>query len=53
MELLICDARGDQPELRSFTLTMRAGLLPTVGEALFQAGLASGPEDAGFSRKGA
>jgi putative ubiquitin-RnfH superfamily antitoxin RatB of RatAB toxin-antitoxin module len=53
MELLICDARGDQPELRSFTLTMRAGMLPTVGEALVQAGLASGPEDPGFSRKGA
>jgi len=53
MELLICDARGDQPELRSFTLTIRAGRLPTVGEALVQAGLASGPEDPGFSRKGA
>ena len=53
MQLLICDARGDQPELRPFTLQMRAGLLPTVGEALVQAGLASGPEDPGFSRKGA
>jgi putative ubiquitin-RnfH superfamily antitoxin RatB of RatAB toxin-antitoxin module len=53
MELLICDARGEEPQLRSFTLTMRAGLAPTVGEALVQAGLASGPEDPGFSRKGA
>jgi putative ubiquitin-RnfH superfamily antitoxin RatB of RatAB toxin-antitoxin module len=53
MELLICDARRDQPELRSFTLQMWAGLLPTVGEVLVQAGLASGPEDPGFSRKGA
>jgi uncharacterized protein len=53
MELLICDARGDEPELRPFTLTIRAGLVPTVGEALVQAGLASGPEDPGFSRKGA
>ena len=53
MELLICDARGDEPLLRTFTLKMPAGVLPTVGEALMQAGLASGPEDAGFSRKGA
>lgn len=53
MELLICDARGDEPQVRSFTLTIRAGLAPTVGEALMQAGLASGPEDPGFARKGA
>jgi uncharacterized protein len=53
MELLICDARGDEPALRPFTLQMRAGVLPTVGEALMQAGLASGPEDPEFSRKGA
>jgi len=53
MELLICDARGDQPVLRTFTLKLPAGLVATVGEALVQAGLASGPEDPGFSRKGA
>ena len=53
MELLICDARGNEPLLWPFTLKMRAGVLPTVGEALMQAGLASGPEDAGLSRKGA
>ena len=52
MELLICDARGKEPQLRPFTLQVRAGLLPTVGEALLQAGLASGPEDPEFSRKG-
>ena len=53
MELLICDARGDEPVLRSFSFQVRAGLVATVGEALVQAGLASGPEDSGFSRKGA
>ena len=53
MELLICDARGDQPVLRTFTLKVPVGLVATVGEALVQAGLASGPEDLGFSRKGA
>lgn len=53
MELLICDARGDQPVLRTFILKVPAGLVATVGEALVQAGLASGPEDPGFSRKGA
>ena len=53
MELLICDARGDQPVLRTFALKVPAGLVATVGEALVQAGLASGPEDPGFSRKGA
>ena len=53
MELLICDARGDQPELRPLTLKLRAGLLPTVGQALLQAGLATGPEDPQWSRKGA
>jgi putative ubiquitin-RnfH superfamily antitoxin RatB of RatAB toxin-antitoxin module len=53
MELLICDARGDEPVLKAFTLQVPAGLAPTVGEALLQAGLASGPEDPGFSRKGA
>ena len=53
MELLICDARGDQPVLRPFTFQVRAGQVATVGEALVQAGLASGPEDAGFCRKGA
>jgi putative ubiquitin-RnfH superfamily antitoxin RatB of RatAB toxin-antitoxin module len=53
MDLLICDARGDEPQLRTITLTMRAGLLPTVGEALVQAGLASGPDDPLWIRKGA
>jgi uncharacterized protein len=53
VELLICDARGDQPVLRTFALKVPAGLVATVGEALVQAGLASGPEDPGFSRKGA
>jgi uncharacterized protein len=53
MELLICDARGDQPVLRPFTFQVRAGQVATVGEALVQAGLASGPEDARFARKGA
>lgn len=53
MELLICDARGDQPQLKPFTLQTREGLVPTVGEALMQAGLASGPDDAGLSHKGA
>ena len=53
MELLICDARGEVPQLRPFTLRVQPGLTPTVGEALVQAGLASGPEDEGFGRKGA
>ncbi len=53
MELLICDARGDEPQLRPFTLQVQAGLAATVGEALVQAGLASGPEDPRFAHKGA
>ncbi len=53
MDLLICDARGDEPRLMPFTLTMPTGLLPTVGEALVQAGLASGPDDPLWTRKGA
>jgi uncharacterized protein len=53
MQLLICDARGDEPQLRPFTLKVQAGLVATVGEALVQAGLASGPEDTRFARKGA
>ena len=53
MELLICDARGEQPLLRSLTLQMTAGVLPVVGDALIQAGLASGPDDPLCARKGA
>ena len=53
MELLICDARGGEPQLRPFSLKVQAGLVVTVGEVLVQAGLASGPEDPGFARKGA
>lgn len=51
--LLICDARGAQPVLRPFQLQLAIGKTPTVGLALIQAGLASGPEDPQFSRKGA
>jgi len=53
MELLICDARGEQPLLRSLTLSMMAGEQPVVGDALIQAGLASGPDDPQWTRKGA
>lgn len=53
MELLICDARGEQPLLSSLTLSMMAGEQPVVGDALIQAGLASGPGDPQWTRKGA
>ncbi len=53
MELLICDARGEQPLLSSLTLSMMAGEQPVVGDALIQAGLASGPDDPQWTRKGA
>ena len=53
IKLLICDARGEQPLLSPFTLKVKEGGKPTVGEALMQAGFACGPEDPEWSRKGA
>ena len=52
LEILLCDARGRQPILRSFRFELRPGELATVGLALCKAGIAGGPEDPVLERKG-
>ena len=52
MEILICDARGTEPVLRPFELKISAQESQTVGAALMQAGIASGPDDPVLARKG-
>ena len=52
IEILICDARGAQPVLRPFLLTVSPAGGLTVGAALVQAGIASGPDDPILARKG-
>ena len=52
MNLWICDARGSKPLLWPFSISSSAVSPPTVGFVLTQAGLASGPDDPQFARKG-
>ena len=52
LNLLLCDARQGEPNLRPYTLILTADEQPTVGLALVRAGVATGPADPILSRKG-
>ena len=52
LDLILCDARQGEPELKAFKLILSAGELPTVGLALIRAGIAVGPDDPVLARKG-
>jgi len=52
IEILICDAREGDPVLQAFHLTLADGQSATVGQALLQVGIATGPEDPVLARKG-
>jgi uncharacterized protein len=52
IEILLCDARQGEPVLRSFELIFSNDESPTVGIALIQLGIASGPTDPVLARKG-
>ena len=52
LDLLLCDARQGEPELRSFKLVLANGECATVGLALVRSGIATGPDDPVLARKG-
>ena len=52
LDLLLCDARQGDPELRSFQLVLDAGEFATVGLALVRSSIATGPDDPVLARKG-
>ena len=52
LDLMLCDARRGEPELKPFKLLLAADELPTVGLALIRAGIAVGPDDPVLARKG-
>lgn len=52
MTVWICDARGARPVLKPFFLAEGGASPVTVGLVLRLAGLASGPDDPQFARKG-
>jgi putative ubiquitin-RnfH superfamily antitoxin RatB of RatAB toxin-antitoxin module len=52
LELMLCDARQGEPNLRPFKLNLAENELPTVGLALMRAGIATGSDDPSLSRKG-
>jgi putative ubiquitin-RnfH superfamily antitoxin RatB of RatAB toxin-antitoxin module len=52
IEILICDTRAGEAVLRPFQLQFKGGESPTIGQALVQAGIASGPADPILARKG-
>jgi putative ubiquitin-RnfH superfamily antitoxin RatB of RatAB toxin-antitoxin module len=52
IEILICDARLGKPQSKPFNLYLSPSEAPTVGLALLKAGIAQGPEDPIFARKG-
>ena len=52
LDLILCDAREGEPELRSFKLGLDADELATVGLALVKAGIATGSNDPVLARKG-
>ncbi|MBU3624809.1 RnfH family protein [Polynucleobacter sp. JS-Safj-400b-B2] len=52
LELILCDARLGEPELKAFKLVLGAGESATVGLALVKAGFAIGPDDPVLNRKG-
>ena len=52
IELMLCDARQGEPEIKAFKLILAADESPTVGLALVRGGIAFGPEDPVLARKG-
>ena len=52
LELMLCDARQGEPELKPFKLYLDAGETATVGLALVKAGIAVGQDDPVLARKG-
>jgi len=52
LNLLLCDGRRGEPELRSFELVLADGEFATVGLALVKSGMATGPDDPVLARKG-
>ena len=52
LDLVLCDARLGEPELKSFKLILGAGESATVGLAMVKAGFALGPDDPVLVRKG-
>ncbi|QWD60634.1 RnfH family protein [Polynucleobacter sp. MWH-UH35A] len=52
LELMLCDVRQGEPEIKAFRLILSADELPTVGLALVQAGIAFDPDDPVLARKG-
>jgi putative ubiquitin-RnfH superfamily antitoxin RatB of RatAB toxin-antitoxin module len=52
INLWLCDARLDKPELRPLTLKIAADQSATVGLALMQSGIATDPESPALARKG-
>jgi len=52
LDIFICDARGEVPQLTPFSLNLDPHERATVGLALQKAGLATGSDDPRISRKG-
>ena len=52
IEIMLCDARQGEPVLRPFQLMLLNDEPPTVGHALIQSGIATGPNDPVLARKG-
>ena len=52
LDIWICDARQGNPMLTPFSLLIRPDETPTIGLVLMQAGLVTGRDDPGLTRKG-
>ena len=52
IDILLCDARQGEPVLSPFQLVLSNDEPPTVGAALVQSGIATGPNDPVLARKG-
>ena len=52
LDILLCDARYGEPDLKPFKLVLAVDEQATVGLALVKAGVAVGPDDPNIARKG-
>jgi putative ubiquitin-RnfH superfamily antitoxin RatB of RatAB toxin-antitoxin module len=52
LDLILCDARQGEPEMKPFKLLLDAGEVATVGLALIKSRIATGPNDPVLARKG-
>jgi len=52
LDLLLCDARQGEPNLRPYKLILADKEQATVGLALMRTGIVTGPDDPTLSRKG-